>query len=96
MRTYFQHNKSRLPIPETRPDPRRANQIEKRDGKQDCEPCLACGSVSHFFTRCYLVLGQDIKRIPENNRKTFRGNMEALFFRKRVDDFKASQKSFED
>ena len=95
-RTYSHRNRSRSPIPETRTHPRRANRTEKRDAKQGREPCSACGGVSHSFTRCYLVLGQDKDWIPEENRETFRSNMEVASFKKRVDDFRTSQKSFED
>ncbi|MCJ1347915.1 hypothetical protein MMC31_006145 [Peltigera leucophlebia] len=90
-----QRDRSCSPVPETRPHPRRANWAEKRDGKQVRELCLACGGTSHSFTRCYLVQGQDKDWIPNENRETFRSNMKVATFKRRVDDFKASQKSFE-
>ena len=96
MHTYSQYNISRLPIPDPCTHPRRANRMEKRYGKEGCELCSVYEGVSHFFTRCYLVLGQDKEWIPKDNREIFRVNMKVLSFRKKVDDFKASQKSFED
>ena len=95
-RNQSQRDRSCSPVPETRPHPRRANRTEKRDRKQGREPCSACGGTSHSFTRCYLVLGQDKDWIPEENQETFRSNMKVASFKQRVDDFRASQKSFED
>lgn len=85
-----------MPIPETYTHPYRANWIKKRDKKQGCELCSTCVNVNHFFTRYYLVLGQNKDRISEKNWETFRSNIEVAFFKKKVDDFRTSQKSFED
>ena len=85
-----------MPILETGFRPRKANQTEKRDGKQGCKPCLAYEDVNHSCTRCYLVLGQDKEWIPKDNWETFRGNIEVPSFRNKVDNFKVSEKSFED
>ena len=91
-----QRDRSRSPISETRLHPQRANQAEKRGKKQVRKPYSECGGTTHSFTRCYLVQGQDKDWIPEKNRKTFRSNMKMATFKKKVDEFRTSQKSFED
>ena len=96
LQTYFQYNKSRSTILKTRSHPRRANQMEKRDEKQACKSCSPYRDVCHSLTRCYLVLVQDNEWISEDNREILRGNIEVLSFKKKVDDFRASQKSVED
>ena len=42
------------------------------------------------------MLGQDKDWIPKENQETFRKNIKVTFFKQRVDDFRASQNSFED
>ena len=96
LRGESQRDKSHSPVSETYPHPRRANRAEKRDKKQVCEPFSACDSTTHSFTKCYLVKGQDKDWIPEKNWETFRNNMKVATVKKRVDDFRTWQKSFED
>ena len=94
-RSQSQENKSCLLLSETRLHPWRAIKAEKRDRIQVCKPCSACGGTSHSFTRCYLVQGQDKDWISNKNREAFRSNMKVATFKRRVDDFRASQKTFE-
>ncbi len=96
LRGESQRDRSRSPVSQTRPHPRSAHRAEKRDKKQVRKPCSAYGGTTHSFTRCYLVQGQDKDWIPEKNRETFRSNMKVATFKKMVDDFRTSQKSFED
>ena len=84
---YSHYNRSCLPIPETRFNLCRANQTKKRDDKQNCEPCLAYGNISYFFTGCYLVLSQDKNLIPKKKREIFKSNIKVTSFRKKIDDF---------
>lgn len=59
-------------------------------------PCIIYDSVSHSFIRCYLVWGQDKNLIPKNNQDIFKSNMEITSFKKKVYNFKTSQKLFKD
>lgn len=85
-----------MPVSETWLHPWRANQTKKRDKNQGCKLYLTYGGINHSFTRCYLVLDQDKDWISKENQKTFKKNMKVASFKQKVNDFRASQKSFED
>lgn len=56
-------------------------------------PCDGCGGSSHTFSKCHLVLGQERDRLPDEARETFRNNMKAASFKKRVDDYRKTLQS---
>lgn len=72
------------------PGPDRTTTRRKRD------PCTGCGGLSHNFSKCYLVLGQDSDLITDEAREKFQNNMKAASFRKRVDDLRKTLESKED
>lgn len=91
-----QGDTSHWSVPKSCPHLQIVNKTKKKNRKHGRESYLKSDDTNYFFTRFYLILGQDKDWILVENQKTFRSNMKVVSFKKTVDNFKSSQKSFED